>query len=545
MRAPLFAAILTFVSSAAIQPMHSASAQQAEGLSNQIIVKWRTPISIGAKSADALLAVKDAEARVGVSARALRTLATGGEVLRLDRPLSKTELKEFLATLSSSAQVEYVEKDQLLHVQMTPNDPLYSDQWHYFESTAGISLPRGWDSATGAGVVVAVLDTGYRPHADLASRILPGYDFVPALNGRDGDGRDADARDPGDRGDGCENEDSTWHGTHVAGTIAAVTNNGVGVAGIAFGTRILPVRVVGTNHGLGGNCGALESDIADAMIWAAGGNVTGVPTNPNRAKVLNLSIGREGSCSATMQTAITSARGFGAVVVVAAGNDTASAANHNPANCSGVIAVTAVNRSGAKASYSNTGGVVDIAAPGGDGSSTANWVWSTSNTGTDGPAADAFRARKGTSMAAAHVSGVAALALQRKPSLTPDQLETLLRDTARPFPGVCVACGAGIVNAAAGNGTKPAAPGSITGSPRFNSGNYTVTWSAVSGATHYFFQRSLGPSWSSAVNKTGTSMTYSNQTAGDYRHRAKACNDGGCSAWKEGALVTVCQGACE
>ena len=246
-----------------------------------------------------------------------------------------------------------------------------------------------------------------------------------------------------------------------------------------------------------------------------------------------------------MQTAITSARAFGAAIVVAAGNDNASAANHSPANCSGVIAVTAVNRSGAKASYSNTGGVVDIAAPSGEGTNTDNWVWSTSNTGTTVPAADAFRARTGTSMAAAHVSGVAALVLQRKPSLTPDQLETLLRDTARPFPGACGACGAGIVNAAAGNGAKPAAPGSITGSPRFNSGNYTVTWSAVPGATHYFLQRSLGPSWGSAMNKTGTSLAYSNQNSGDYRHRVKACNDGGCSAWKEGALVTVCHGACE
>ena len=294
MRAPLFAAILTFASIAVMQPMHSASAQQAEGLSNQIIVKWRTPISIGAKSADALLAVKDAEARVGVSARALRTLATGGEVLRLDRPLSKTELKEFLATLSSSAQVEYVEEDQLLQVQMTPNDPLYGDQWHYFGSHAGINLPRGWDSATGAGVVVAVLDTGYRPHADLASRILPGYDFDSSI-GRDGDaGRDADARDPGDYilgGGDCMLQDSTWHGTHVAGTIAAVTNNGVGVAGIAFGARILPVRVVGLEQEVGGSCGARESDISDAMIWAAGGNVAGVPTNSNRARVLNLSIG--------------------------------------------------------------------------------------------------------------------------------------------------------------------------------------------------------------------------------------------------------------
>ena len=156
--------------------------------------------------------------------------------------------------------------------------------------------------------MVAVIDTGYLAHSDLIANILPGYDFIddPFIS-QDGDGRDSDALDPGDweTADQCyagsPASDSSWHGTHVAGSIAAKTDNGTGVAGVAFDARILPVRVLG-------RCGGYMSDIADGMIWAAGGTVSGVPANANPAQVLNLSLGGGGSCSSTTQAAINSAR---------------------------------------------------------------------------------------------------------------------------------------------------------------------------------------------------------------------------------------------
>jgi serine protease len=329
-----------------------------------------------------------------------------------------------------------------------PNDPLYTNQWSYFDATGGLRLPAAWDKSTGAGVNVAVIDTGYRPHADLAGRILPGYDFITQTSiGGDGNGRDADASDPGDsvaagqcgNGSPAQDEASSWHGTHVAGTIAAATNNGVGVAGVAFNAKIVPARVLG-------KCGGYTSDIADAIIWASGGTVNGVPANANKARVLNLSLGGTGSCDTTTQNAINSARSRGAVVVVAAGNSNVNASNANPANCAGVITVAATGRSGGKASYSNYGANVDVAAPGGDSGA---GILSTLNAGQTTPAADNYAYYMGTSMATPHVAGVAALMLSKNPNLTPDEVEAKLKSSARAFPAACSGCGAGIVDAAA------------------------------------------------------------------------------------------------
>jgi subtilisin family serine protease len=193
-----------------------------------------------------------------------------------------------------------------------------------------------------------------------------GYDFISdAFVANDGDGRESNAQDPGDWNTAgqCPPDPgaypSSWHGTHVAGTIAAVSNNGSGVAGVAFGARVLPLRVLG-------RCGGYTSDIADAIVWASGGSVSGVPANSNVAKVVNLSLGGAGACDTTTQNAINSARTRGTVIVVAAGNENQNASNSSPANCSGVIAVASVNRSGGRAYYSNFGSVVDVAAPGGD-----------------------------------------------------------------------------------------------------------------------------------------------------------------------------------
>lgn len=346
-----------------------------------------------------------------------------------------------------------------MHALATPNDPLYPDQWHYYEATAGINAPGAWDLATGTGAVVAVLDTGKTTHPDLTANWLGGYDFISNTSiSRDGNGRDSNPQDQGDWSLAGEcgsatPSNSSWHGTHVAGTVGAAGNNGIGVAGVAFTAKVVPVRVLG-------KCGGLSSDISDAIVWASGGNVNGVPANPNPAKVLNLSLGGSGNCSQAYRRAINGAIGRGASVVVAAGNSNANASGFTPANCAGVITVAALDRTGNRAFYSNFGNVVEIAAPGGEvrletdppGSRTTpqNGILSTLNDGLTVPANPNYVTYMGTSMAAPHVAGVVALMLSRNPALTPAQVLAELQSNARPIPGSCSGgCGAGLVDAAA------------------------------------------------------------------------------------------------
>jgi serine protease len=327
-----------------------------------------------------------------------------------------------------------------------------------------------------------VIDTGYRPHADLSGQILQGFDFISTTTiANDGGGRDTDASDPGDwtpagscgAGVPSTDQSSSWHGTHVSGTIAAKASNGLGIAGIAYNAKIVPARVLG-------RCGGYTSDIADAMVWASGGTVTGVPANANKARVLNLSLGGSGACDTTTQNAINSARSRGAVVIVAAGNSNTNAINASPANCSGVITVAATNRSGGKASYSNYGTNVTIAAPGGDNGA---GILSTLNSGTTTPVADNYAWYMGTSMATPHVAGVVALMLSANPNLTPDDVAAKLKSTARAFPAACSGCGAGIVNAAAAVNAALASATTTTPTP-----TTTVTWTtcATEGGTCSF-----------------------------------------------------------
>lgn len=426
----------------------TAMAQALDGPPQRVIVKWRGT-GLAVQSVQAERAVNDAEARIGVATTSVRTTALGAEVRRLDRRVTQQELNALITTLAADPNVEYAEEDRLMKRLLTPNDSRYSEQWHYYETAGGLNLPAAWDITTGAGVTVAVLDTGYRPHADLNANIVGGYDFISdTFVANDGNGRDTNAQDPGDWNTAgqCPPDpgayDSSWHGTHVAGTIAAATSNGSGVAGVAFGSRVLPLRVLG-------RCGGYTSDIADAIVWASGGAVSGVAANPNVARVISMSLGGQGSCDSTTQNAINSARSRGSVVVVAAGNEQQNAGNVSPASCSGVITVAAVNRNGGRAWYSNYGAVVDVAAPGGDTSVTANGVLSTLNSGTTTPGSDTYEFYQGTSMATPHVAGVVALMLSRNSALTPDEVEARLRGSTRPFPATCNQCGTGIVDALA------------------------------------------------------------------------------------------------
>jgi serine protease len=418
--------------------------------------------------------------QAGVQMQPLRRTADLAHVMRLDARVDARRLADIARAMQAvDPDIEYIEPDLMLRPLLTPTDSRYLEQWHYYEATGGLNAPTAWDSSTGSGVVVAVLDTGYRPHADLASNIVAGYDMIiDTAVANDGDGRDGSALDPGDWtiagecGGGSGASNSSWHGTHVAGTIAAVTNNAAGVAGVAFGARVQPVRVLG-------KCGGYTSDIADGITWASGGSVPGVPANATPARVINMSLGGGGACPTTTQNAINGARSRGTVVVVAAGNSNADASNFTPASCAGVVTVAATNRSGGRAYYSNFGTVVDVAAPGGDVRSAAtNGVLSTLNTGTTTPGADSYAWYQGTSMASPHVAGVAALMLARNPSLTPDQVESLLKSTARAFPVACSGCGSGIVNAAAA--VAAAAGGGSTTVNEVESNNTLATAQAIS-----------------------------------------------------------------
>jgi len=430
--------------------------QANPAFADQLIIKYKSNVS-QARGLAARNAVERAASKaMGVELRHVRKLATGAHVLAMSKQRGKLRNKKamtsMLAELRADPNVEYVQVDRMLKPMATPNDPRYIDQWHYYEATGGVNMPAAWDISTGSGVVVAILDTGITSHPDLNANVLPGYDMISSPDiGNDGNGRDSNPADTGDATVAGEcgpnspprNQDSSWHGTHVAGTVAAVGNNNAGVTGVAYDAQLLPVRVLG-------KCGGRTSDIADAMIWAAGGSVPGVPNNPNPAKVINLSLGGGGSCDATSQAAINRAVSLGAAVVVAAGNSAENAINATPANCQNVITVAATGRTGGRASYSNFGNVVDFAAPGGDQrTGRSDGVLSTLNNGRNGPSQPSFEYYQGTSMATPHVAGIAALMYSVNPSLTPTQIENTLAGTARAFPNSCSGCGAGLVDAAA------------------------------------------------------------------------------------------------
>ena len=408
---------------------------------DRLIVRLREP-EAGVTAASPAARVTQLGGRLGASLQRLRGMSGNAQVLQLARMYSRAEATELARQLALDPDVVYAEPDLRMVPLRVPNDTSYSQQWHYFEAAGGINLPAAWDRTVGsASITVAVIDTGLVAHPDLAGRSVAGWDFITNLTtAQDGDGRDADASDPGDYG--CNGtSSSSWHGTHVAGTIGAASDNGSGVAGVNWTSKIQPLRVLG-------RCGGYTSDIADSMRWASGIAVAGVPANATPARVLNLSLGGAGSCGNTFQNAINDVVARGTVVVVAAGNSNIDASGASPANCNGVVTVGATTRSGARASFSNWGAKVALSAPGVS-------ILSTLNTGSTVPAAPSYASYSGTSMATPHVAGVVSLMLSLNPALTPAQVLTMLKSSARAFPvgtgADCTValCGAGIVDAAA------------------------------------------------------------------------------------------------
>ena len=424
-----------------------------------------------------------AVARVGSAGSALRVdLPLGSDAANTERMARRLRLHPDVAAV--------VPNERLRRAAVLPTDPQFAQQWHLQPPSAyagSINATTGWMRTTGANVpvTVAVVDTGVRfDHPDLSGKLLAGYDFVSEVDyANDGNGRDADATDPGDwvtAGEasqptfqGCDPEDSSWHGTAIAGVIAAGANNALGGVGVHWGARVVPVRVAG-------KCGAVLSDLLDGVRWAAGLPVAGVPVNPNPAKIINLSYGGDGPCNSAYQAAIDDATAAGALVVVATGN--AGAPVTRPADCRGVLAVTAVRGDGAKASYGSYGPAVGLAAPGGSGSGGADdGIYTTLNTGRRSPTTSSYGPMVGTSFSAPLAAGVAALVLSIQPGLSGAAVSSLLVGHVRPHTrqanlvtcsaqaisqGACncttQTCGSGLLDVdlalAAAQGSIPTAP---------------------------------------------------------------------------------------
>jgi len=324
-------------------------------------------------------------------------------------------------------------------------DPMMDLQW-YLDSDYGINVSKAWKITKGSpDIVVAVVDTGITSHPDLNDNVVTGYDFISnTTNARDGSGRDANPSDPGDY-DNTDGTPSSWHGTHVAGIIAAESNS-IGISGVAPNVKISPVRVLGVN-------GGTESDIAAGINWAIGVRISGVPTNQYPAKVINLSIGSSNfsTCysNSPTQLAIDESKKRNVTLVTAAGNDNHLASDSYPGNCYGNITIGATGYTGDRAYYSNYSGYsrtqqvyigVDISAPGGDdrtglGSPAGGEIWSTLNDGKTTPGNPTYGKEEGTSMASPVAAGVVALMYSLRPSLTDDQVWQILSSTAKPFTG--------------------------------------------------------------------------------------------------------------
>ncbi len=472
-------------------------------------------------------------AETGLRVQHVRTLSTGAELVEVAgdklRFAGYDEVqRQVLVAFARNAAVEYVEPDRMMHALLTPNDTNFSSQWDLTDPTGGVNQTAAWDIATGTGIRVAVIDTGITPHSDLTGQTVGGYDFISdSAAARDGNARDSNPNDEGDWygnnecGAGIPASNSSWHGTHVTGTIAALTNNARGVASMAYGAKVVPVRVLG-------KCGGSVSDIVDAITWASGGTVTGVPANANVAKVLSLSLGGGGACG-SFQAAITGARNRGSVFVVAAGNENQNVTNSSPANCSGVISVAATTRAGARASYSNFGSTIVISAPGGAGTGGTADILSTLNTGTTTQGSETYAYYAGTSMATPHVSALAAAIFSINSGLTPDQVKNFITANARPLPGSCSGgCGAGIINAQA---TLAAVSGGGANTPP--TANFSFT---TSGLTANFTDGSTDPdgtivsrSWNfgDGGTSTATNPSHTYASAGTYSVALTVTDDDG------------------
>lgn len=352
-------------------------------------------------------------------------------VIKVPEGRAGEKIREYL----KRTDVEYAEPNYIAHAFMIPNDPYYNYQWHFDNSVyGGIQAEGAWDISTGFGVTVAVIDTGiayenyqeswwkrYYQAPDLAQTcFVSGYDFV--------------------NNDSRANDDNS-HGTHVAGTVAQSTNNNLGVAGVAFNACLMPVKVLDKNGS------GTYSNVADGIYWAV----------DHGAKVINLSLGGSAS-STTLGNAVAYAYNNGVTVIAASGNDGQSIISYPAAYDDYVVAVGATRYDEARAPYSNYGPSLDLVAPGGDLNVDQNndgykdgILQNTFNPNTKNTKDFSYWFFEGTSMAAPHVSGVAALIIAKGIAATPGEVRNVLQETAEDLgvPGKDNTFGWGLIDAQA------------------------------------------------------------------------------------------------
>jgi serine protease len=503
----------------------NVSSLRADGLYDRFIVRYRDGSAEQGSNAAVTQNAGAAIARAGLSQATLATqlpsvsymrkLATGSDLVTTSRKLSQAEAAAFIQSLASDPAVAYVAPDVLRHAvgsiqapatlaptSLAPNDPYFAKyqtdylpgngaattQGNSVPNYGGVNITGAWDLADGTGVTIAVLDTGIVKHADVNTSLGDaGYDFIgdSFVSGRTTNGRVPGGWDLGDwttgskystKNGGCVDtsnpaEASSWHGTHVASASGAeITNNGTGMAGMAYNARVLPVRVLG-------HCGGYDSDINDAIVWAAGGHVDGVPDNQNPAQVINMSLGGDGACRADDDAAlaIAKANALGTAVVVAAGNDGEDVANSSPASCPGAITVAATGITSRLTFYSNYnvpgedvvtlgafgGGVYPNDASTGTQLNPEGFAWQAINSGTTNPVAspggDTYGGMAGTSQATPHVTATVALMQSARIAaglrlLTPAEVKSILQSTAHApnvAPDPAKTFGAGILDAGA------------------------------------------------------------------------------------------------
>ena len=290
-------------------------------------------------------------------------------ILYYDPAIKIEQIQEKLKNLSF---LQSAEPNSMMQILITPNDPSYPQLW----GMEKIQAPQAWEISTGSNSIIAAdIDTGVDlNHPDLSSNLVPGWNLI---NNTDNP------------------QDDHGHGTHVAGTIGGIGNNGIGVVGVNWNVKIMPIKVMGANGS--GN----TATIVNGIKYAA----------DNGARVANLSLGGKGACAPSQQNVVNYAVSKGMVVVFAAGNDGSDAINSQPGNCSGVITVGATTASDSRASFSNFGNVVEIAAPG---------------VGIVSTYLGGYKSAQGTSMAAPHVTGAVALLLSAKPNLSPAEVSECL-----------------------------------------------------------------------------------------------------------------------